>query len=142
MTNVCQVSVRGLSDENGAYIPGVLEIVNQEIEASLARGALPIVHCNSTMHRAPSALLVFLLKRAGVQLSFNEALSLVVKWRPPAFRGDHAGQTPTNQFLNQIESFHRKDPAAIGLPARRKQRGEANGRFRCLHEPPQEGVHY
>ena len=134
MTNVCQVSVRGLCDDDDAYIPGVLEIVFQEIEAAIARHALPIVHCTSGMHRAPSALLVYLLKRAGARrLCFDEALKLVVSWRSKAFSGDHHGQTPTNQFLNQIESFHRPDKSAIGLQAKRNQRNR--GRMRILHEP-------
>jgi hypothetical protein len=141
MTNVSQVSVRGLCDDNNAYIPGVLEIVFQEIEDAVTKRALPIIHCTSGMHRAPSALLVYLLKRAGAQrLCFNDALKLVVNWRSKAFSGDHHGQSPTNQFLNQIESFHRPDHSAIGLQAKRNNRN--GGRIRVLDHPLKEGTHY
>ena len=84
-------------------ISGVLRtFANVEIQAALHRGAIVYVHCRSGKHRAPAAIISYLLGlTTDVTLSFQDILRLVQISRPCAFSRPNAA---TNTFLQQLES--------------------------------------
>ena len=143
MEKAVECSVRGLKDEFESYVAGVLDVaVIPEIETAIANKWALVIHCNSGMHRAPSGLLAWLLKRIiSSRLSFTAALDLVRNCRSPAFRGDFAGQTPKNNFLNHLEARYRYDATAVVYGRTSRSRTATNdGRHRHMVKPPEKGV--
>ena len=104
-----QLSTKDLEDKNGAYLPAVLEKVVREIIAALCLGWIVYIHCNSGIHRAPSAALALLLKHnTNNALSFNAAKLLVKNSRKAAFRGENLRQADACVvFLDQLEAAFR-----------------------------------
>ena len=144
MLNVCQVSVRGVGDAAGDYLVGVLdEVVTLEIDAGLTRDAVLLIHCNSGIHRAPTTGLSFLLKRTTkAALTYAGAFDLVVQSRPVVFAGDRKGESPTNNFQNQVESLYRMEDTvgAITQNSHNMRSAFGDGRQRELAKPPVKDV--
>jgi hypothetical protein len=110
-STVTQMSVKGVQDAMAVNISGVLRtFANVEIQAALHRGAIVYVHCRSGKHRAPAAIISYLLGlKTDVTLPFQDILRLVRISRPCAF----SSKTETNTFLEQLESSFLPDRAAV-----------------------------
>ena len=110
-----QVSTKNLQDKEGAYLPTVLRHITAEILAALIRGWLVYIHCNSGIHRAPSAALALLLIHNSAEaLSFDRAKAFVKASRPAAFKGENQKRDAACcYFSDQLLADFRMPPAGV-----------------------------
>ena len=111
----CQVSTKNLQDVEGAYLPTVLRHITAEILAALIRGWLVYIHCNSGIHRAPSAAVALLLIHNSAEaLSFDQAKAFVKASRPAAFKGENQKRDAACcYFSDQLLADFRMPPAGV-----------------------------
>ena len=121
--HVTQLSVHDLNDREGVCAVPVFEkFVVPVIRAALADGAPVYIHCTSGVARAPTLNMALLFELCP-QLTFLEALAVVMKSRPVAY----SNQGHQHNFREQLRSFYKADEPSTRQRRAADKTAVANG---------------